>query len=158
MSYTSRSAFVLLFLISFMCLSCAYADANQISQYTYGPCLIETANRYRVSPILIDAIIKTESDHNPLAININTNGSEDVGLMQINLATWLPTIAQQGYDRNSLFDPCTNITVGSWVLAQEVQRFGYSWEAVGAYNAGPSPDRALRRSSYARRVFDNLNR
>ncbi len=158
MSYTSSNALVLLFLISFMCLPCAYADANRISQYAYGPCLIDTANRYRISPLLLDAIIATESDHNPLVINVNTSGSEDIGLMQINLAIWLPIIAKQGYDRNSLFDPCTNIAVGGWVLAQEVQRFGYTWDAVGAYNAGPSPERELRRSRYARRVFDNLNR
>lgn len=158
MNYTSSNALVLLVLISFICLPTGYADAGRISGYAYGSCLIDIANRYQVSPLLLDAIIKTESNHNHLAINVNTNGSEDVGLMQINLDTWLPAISKHGYDRNSLFDPCTNIAVGGWVLAQEVQRFGYTWEAVGAYNAGPSPDRVSRRSRYARRVFDNLNR
>ncbi len=158
MWFTNGCVLVLLFLIGLLGLPYAHAETNPISQYAYGPCLIDTANRYRVSPLLLDAIIKTESDHNPLAINVNTNGSEDIGLMQINLDIWLPTISKHGYDRRSLFDPCTNIAVGGWVLAQEVQRFGYTWEAVGAYNAGPSPERELRRSGYARRVFDNLNR
>ncbi len=133
-------------------------DASTYSGTEYEQCLLETAAYYQISPELIDAIIKTESNHDPLAININTSGSEDVGLMQINIATWMQQIRKLGYDRNSLLDPCTNILVGTWILAQEVQRFGYTWSAVGAYNAGPATNRELRRSSYARRVFENLTR
>jgi soluble lytic murein transglycosylase-like protein len=127
-----------------------------ISRYDYGTCLVKTAQDYRISPVLIDAIIKAESNHQPQAININTSGSEDVGLMQIN-SQWLPQIKPLGYDRNSLFDPCTNIQVGTWILAQEIARFGYTWTAVGAYNAGPSKARAQRRSRYALRVFSHID-
>ena len=132
------------------------ADSD-VRQYSYGDCLLEAANHYQVSPDLINAIIKTESNHQIDAINVNTRGSEDVGLMQIN-SEWLPRIKKLGYDRSSLFDPCTNITVGTWILAQEVQRFGYTWIAVGAYNAGPSKKQALRRERYATRVYNNLSR
>jgi soluble lytic murein transglycosylase-like protein len=129
---------------------------SEISQYSYAQCILKNARHYQINADLITAIIKTESDHQPDAININTSGSEDVGLMQIN-SEWLPKIKIFGYDRNSLFDPCTNITVGTWILAQEINRFGYSWKAVGAYNAGPSKSKESRRASYANRVYNNLS-
>lgn len=121
----------------------------------YKACLLDAARHYQISPRLIQAIIFTESNSNSEATNINTSGSEDVGIMQIN-SEWLPQIKAFGYDRASLFDPCINITVGTWILAQEIQRFGYNWEAVGAYNAGPSAKRESRRINYAKRVYSNL--
>jgi len=128
---------------------------STITQYPYGQCIFNAANHYQINPDLIIAIIKTESNHDPKAIHINTSGSEDIGLMQINSA-WLPEIIKMGYERKSLFDACTNIIVGTWILAQEIQRFGYTWNAVGAYNAGPSQKKELRRARYAQRVFSNL--
>ena len=124
--------------------------------YVYAACVDSAADHFQINPDLIIAIIKTESNHQPDAVNVNSSGSEDVGLMQIN-SEWLPRIKSQGYDRKSLFDPCTNITVGTWILAQEVQRFGYTWDAVGAYNAGPAKHRAARRGRYATRVFNHLS-
>ena len=131
------------------------SDGKLISQYPYGECLLNTAHHYQVSPDLLIAMIKTESNHVVSAININTSGSEDVGLMQIN-SEWFPQLKKLGYERESLFDPCTNITVGTWILAQEIQRFGYTWNAVGAFNAGPSQKKELRRARYAQRVYSNL--
>jgi soluble lytic murein transglycosylase-like protein len=118
-------------------------------------CIDQASRLYGIPANLITAIIRIESNFDPRAVNTNANGSEDVGLMQIN-SEWLPRIADQGYDRESLFDPCTNVMVGGWILAQEIERFGYSWEAVGAYNAGPSMQRAGRRAWYAQRVANHL--
>ncbi len=149
-----RSSLVFVLLMTAFASRAAEPDAIQL--YRYGQCLLDAAIHYQISPVLIAAIIKTESNHNPEAININISGSEDVGLMQIN-SEWLPRIAKLGYDRESLFNPCINILVGTWVLAQEVRRFGYTWIAVGAYNAGPSREKESRRAAYAHRVFKNLD-
>lgn len=46
-----------------------------------------------------------------------TNGSDDYGLMQIN-SYWEPTLRRMGIPWDSLADPCTNVTVGAWVLSQ----------------------------------------
>lgn len=105
-------------------------------------CWEDAASRYQVSSALLYAIARTESGLNPRAIGRNTNGSRDIGLMQINSA-WLPTLASHGIGERDLYEPCTNIHVGAWILAGNVSRLGYTWEAVGAYNAA-SP--ALRRN------------
>lgn len=105
-------------------------------------CWEYAASHYQVSSALLYAIARTESGLNPQAIGRNTNGSRDIGLMQINSA-WLPTLASHGIGERDLYEPCTNIQVGAWILAGNVSRLGYTWEAVGAYNAA-SP--ALRRN------------
>ena len=93
----------------------------------------------------------------PHAVNRNTNGSVDVGLMQIN-SRWFPQLAEMGIQPGDLWVPCINIHVGAWVLAGEVRRFGYNWQAIGAYNAGPAMTvaRKQRRMRYAQRVYHNL--
>lgn len=120
-------------------------------------CLLQTAEHFQINPLILDAIIKTESAYDANAINVNRNGSVDLGLMQINLEFWLPLISKLGYSRDSLRNPCINIFVGGWILAQEMRRFGNTWQAVGAYNAGPAASKEFRRLQYARRVFANIN-
>jgi soluble lytic murein transglycosylase-like protein len=114
-------------------------------------CWEAAAARYRVSSELLYAIARTESALNPQAVGRNANGTRDIGLMQIN-STWLPTLATHGIGERDLFDACTNIHVGAWILAGNVQRLGYTWDAVGAYNAA-SP---ARRRAYAEKVRRHL--
>lgn len=97
-------------------------------------CWEDAATRYQVNSAVLVAIAKTESGLNPLAMNRNRNGSRDIGLMQINSA-WLPALEAHGIREHDLFDACTSIHVGAWVLAQNIHRLGYTWDAVGAYNA-----------------------
>ena len=71
-------------------------------------------------------------------------GSRDIGLMQHN-SSWLPTLAGHGIAEHNLFDACTSIHVGAWILAGNVSRLGYTWEAVGAYDGLlPRPAHAQR--------------
>ena len=115
-------------------------------------CWNEVGLKYGISPDLLFAIARTESNLNPLAVNrANANGSYDVGLMQIN-STWFPRLRELGIDEQQLFDACVNLEVGAWILAQNMRRLGRSWDAIGAYNAS-SPDKRLR---YARQVYRNL--
>jgi len=111
-------------------------------------CINQAAQRYRVDARLIHAIIQVESSGNPSALNRNTNGSEDIGLMQIN-SSWLPVLGRHGIKRHHLYDLCTNVHVGAWVLAGNIARYGPTWRAVGAYNAR-SP---LKRRHYVAKVW-----
>lgn len=114
-------------------------------------CWDEAATRYQVSPTLLHAIARTESALDPKAIGRNKNGSRDIGLMQIN-SSWFAELARYGIEESHLFEPCTNIHVGAWILAQNISRYGYTWEAVGAYNAADPK----RRQSYIAKVRRQL--
>ncbi len=115
-------------------------------------CWEQAGARYGVSPELLYAIARTESGLDPRAVGHNRNGSRDIGLMQINSA-WLPQLAAHGISERDLLDPCTSIHVGAWILAGNVQRLGYTWEAIGAYNA-TNPE---RRRAYAERVYRHVS-
>jgi soluble lytic murein transglycosylase-like protein len=97
-------------------------------------CFEDAGNRYGISPHLLHAMSKGESSFNPVAINYNTNGSYDFGLMQIN-SSWEPSLRKLGVPWSSLADPCTNVMVGAWVLSRCVRDYGYTWPAVGCYNS-----------------------
>lgn len=128
-------------LVFLVCLS--QVSSKQAAAF----CFEEAGNRYGISPQLLYAISKGESSFNPLAINYNTNGTYDYGLMQIN-SSWEPTLRKLGISWNNLADPCTNVMVGAWVLSQCIRDYGYTWSAVGCYNSRtPS-----KRDSYANRV------
>lgn len=71
------------------------------------------------------------------------NAGGDRGLMQIN-PWWLTRIEQYSITSEHLYDPCTNIHVGAWILAQNFRDYGRNWESVGIYNAGTSKDPAIR--------------
>ena len=111
------------------------------------------ATRYHIDPLLLYAIAKVESGLNPNARNINSDSSQDIGLMQIN-SRHLPALAQWGITEQSLItQPCTSVMVGAWILAGFIQQKGYGWQAVGAYNAGAKPGRDERRARYALAVW-----
>ncbi|AFQ48488.1 transglycosylase SLT domain-containing protein [Burkholderia cepacia] len=114
-------------------------------------CLDDAATFQHVSVSLLRGIAQVESGMNPNAVNTNTNGTVDIGLMQIN-STWLPTLAREGITQQSLFDACTNAYVGAWILSQNIRQLGANWNAIGAYNAA-SPDKRL---AYARKVYDAI--
>jgi len=119
----------------------------------FAACFDEAAARYRVPTSLLMAISRVESSGNPQAISRNPDGSYDIGHMQIN-SRWLPLLKRYGIDERSLFDACTNTYVGAWILAQNIHRLGYNWEAIGAYNARSRH----KRMEYARKVAAFLKR
>ena len=118
---------------------------------SHAHCFEQAGARYGVAPALLEAISTVESGGNPQARNLNRDGSEDLGHMQIN-SRWLGILSSYGIDRQKLLDPCLNTHVGAWILAQNIRQHGYGWEAVGAYNAR-SP---AKRNAYSHRVAARL--
>ena len=115
-------------------------------------CWEAAAHRYQVDALLLHAIARAESSLDPRAIRVNRNGTRDLGLMQINSA-WLPALAKSGIQERDLFDPCTSVHVGAWILATNIARLGPTWAAVGAYH---SPTR-WRARAYVDRVRRHLD-
>lgn len=112
-------------------------------------CWNQAANRYGVPATLLFAIAQTESRLRAGVVGHNTNGSYDVGLMQIN-SSWFPMLKRHyGITPQMLVsDPCLNLNVGAWILSGTLHRYGLNWKGVGAYNAGTP---ALQ-ASYARQI------
>ena len=111
------------------------AAAEVAKPIPFEVCFNSAAKHFSVNKTLLVAIAKTESEFNPIAINrSNADGSTDVGLMQIN-SWWFPTLQKFGIKSDQLFEPCSNIYVGAWILSQNIQQHGNKWKAVGAYNA-----------------------
>jgi len=121
---------------------------------TFADCWVDAGKRYGIEPELLQAIAIIESGLNTKATNTNTNGSRDYGLMQIN-SVHLTTLKQFNITTRSLLnDPCRNVMTGAWILAGNMQQFGYTWEAVGAYNAGyaDTPKSRMLRQKYIQKV------
>lgn len=115
----------------------------------YDRCYQAAATYYDISADILRAIARVESGNNPAATKTNLDGSEDVGLMQIN-SWWLPRLNAYGITRDHLLDPCTSISVGAWILRQEINQHGPTWKAIGRYNA-KTPSKA---AACGKRVFD----
>lgn len=124
------------------------AMLHAIPVTAYADCIDDAASFQHVNVGLMRAIAQVESGTQTHAINRNSDGTVDIGLMQIN-SSWLPRLAREGISEQSLFDPCTNAYVGAWILSENIRQYGPTWSAIGAYNAS-SPDKRL---AYARKVY-----
>jgi hypothetical protein len=87
----------------------------------------EAADRHRMDPALVRAVIETESNWNPRAYSHKGAG----GLMQL-----IPTTAQR-YGAYDVFNPQQNIDAGVKHLKWLLERYNGNLDlALAAYNAG----------------------
>jgi len=112
-------------------------------------CFEEAGKMYGINPLILRSIARVESNFAPDAINKNSNGTCDIGLMQIN-TIWRPVLGEQRWQH--LGDPCYNSKTGAWILATCINRYGYNWKAIGCYNS-QTPEKS---ETYARKVFSHL--
>jgi soluble lytic murein transglycosylase-like protein len=123
-------------------------NVNTVSGSSNG-CWDRAGLAYGVDPWLLFSIAKVESEFRSNVINWNKNKSVDIGMMQIN-SMWLPTLKSFGISVNDLFEPCTSVFVGAWIVAQNIRKFGYNMDGIGAYN---SPTNKVIRRNYAKKVY-----
>lgn len=123
-------------------------------EYPLLECFSVAARTYQIPSEYLWAIGKVESNFRSVVGPKNKNGTVDIGVMQIN-TTHLPHLKKFGINRSRLLDePCLNIHVGAWVLRGNINRYGHTWEAIGAYNASKRrPDLRLK---YARKVREKI--
>ncbi|MBI5641421.1 MAG: lytic transglycosylase domain-containing protein [Nitrospirae bacterium] len=112
-------------------------------------CFEEAGARFGINPRLLEGISVIESGQNPAAMNINRDGSRDMGLMQIN-SSWIPRLGLE--QARLLTDPCYNVMAGARILGSCINAYGYSWVAVGCYNAVSRSKRA----DYSWKVYNLL--
>ncbi len=88
----------------------------------------DAATRFHLDPALLHAVIKAESNYNPVAVS----PAGACGLMQL-----MPTTART-LGVSDIFDPWQNISAGARYLREQLDRFGDIELALAAYNAGPT--------------------
>ncbi len=89
----------------------------------------------------------------------NTNGTHDLGPLQIN-SSWVPKMSRlvgrsQEQVRHWLrYDPCFNVEAARWIFLTGLEASGDYWKAIGVYH---SPTE-WRQVAYAKRVANHLRR
>ncbi|MEJ5339402.1 MAG: lytic transglycosylase domain-containing protein [Aquificaceae bacterium] len=121
------------------------------SSFAFFHCFFDAGKRYGLDPVLLISIASAESNFNPRAINVNTNGTRDYGIMQIN-SFWLE---RYRIPREWIFEPCYNIHFGAMVLRRCMDIHSNISLAVDCYNKG---SKAKGHGAYVERVFRNYKK
>jgi soluble lytic murein transglycosylase-like protein len=142
-----RAVFAVMVMSPFvLTLNMAHADSPRTAT---SNCFDKSAEKYHLDPDLLRLIAMQESGQRLAAIHKNRNGTVDYCAMQIN-SIWLPRLARYGITAKKLLtNGCLCIDTGAWILAREVKKYGYTWEAVGAYHS-QNPSLSI---NYARQVL-----
>ncbi len=110
----------------------------------------------RIDPYLIAALIRMESHFLPTAIS----PAGAVGLMQLmpyNVERLAEELGLGQLTRSELFNPRTNIRLGTYYLAQRVEEFDGGWfPAICSYNAGAGPTKKWWREKPADQPLDEF--
>lgn len=101
-------------------------------------CIAQASSHYQVPELLIHAVIRREGGRNG-SVSRNKNGTDDLGLSQIN-TLWLPELARFQITASHLVrDACVNVTVSAYILKRyQVQKNGDWVKAIISYNIGPN--------------------
>jgi soluble lytic murein transglycosylase len=105
----------------------------------YDPQILQLSQRYGVDPALVKAVVWRES-----RFNAKVRGRVgEIGLMQIRPLTaqeWAQAEAPGGRFEGDLFEPETNVRIGTWYLRKLVKRYARTDApaayALADYNAG----------------------
>ena len=97
-------------------------------------CVNYAAVTYHLPATLLLSIMKIENGRSGMA-HKNPNGTFDYGPLQIN-SRWLPTLSQYGITQHDIqYNPCINVAVGAWILAQALTETRHFQQGVGNYNS-----------------------
>jgi soluble lytic murein transglycosylase-like protein len=102
-------------------------------------CIFAAAQTYSLPPSVILAILHVEGGRVGMASK-NTNGSYDLGPMQIN-TLWIPGLAAHWKVppakalRMVRDDGCVNIGVGAWILRSKINETGSLYQGIAHYHS-----------------------
>ena len=121
-------------------LGCAWAGEPAANEATIRDCITAAAEAYREPPAVLVILLNVEGGSLG-QVSYNTNGTVDIGPMQVN-QIWLPdvaahwrTTAPAAYAalRDSF---CANVEAGAWILRQGLdEAHGDFWQGVGYYHS-----------------------
>lgn len=110
-----------------------------ITAQALAVCIFAAAQTYGVPPSVILGILHVEGGRVGQAVG-NTNGTFDLGPMQIN-TIWIPQLAkhwkveQKTALRMVRDDACVNIGVGAWILRSKMADSGSLYNGIAWYHS-----------------------
>jgi soluble lytic murein transglycosylase len=118
-----------------------WGQQEQSKETAFDRLIRPIALKEGVDPLFVRALIWRESRFDPDAVGL----AQERGLMQVTpiaAEDWVRATKVEGWEVDRLFDPATNIQVGTWYLARAMRRWKETDEpkvfALGEYNAGRS--------------------
>lgn len=122
-------------------------------------CMLAAAQFYHLPPRVLPSIQTVEGGQAG-TVSRNTNGSEDLGLMQVN-TVWLPWLArasrlpEQEVRHRLIGDGCFNIAAGAAILRNYLNaEHGNLMRAIGDYHSHTP----ARNEAYQARVLETAAR
>jgi len=119
-----------------------FDDFDLLYPRPYAAELTGAAKRAKLPPEWVWGVLRQESLYDPRA----RSSANALGLLQLLPETARAVARRNGFDKpteESLFDPSTNLLLGTTYLREQFETFGGRFVLVlGAYNAGPN---AVRR-------------
>ncbi|MCM2485672.1 lytic transglycosylase domain-containing protein [Burkholderia glumae] len=138
-------------IVGFVALA-AHFSSTASASVCHGDPFVAAAAIYQLDPDLLRAITWVESRGIPSAVGPKLSGGHRAwGAAQIN-DIHLPELVSYGVTREDLLDPCVNLKLSAWVLANCIRSKGATWAAVGCYNAGPASSNTTAQAKYVRLV------
>jgi len=127
-------------LASFGTIDGVRAQSVGITPATIRGCILAAANLYREPPAVLLILLNVEGGTLG-AVSENTNGTVDIGPMQVN-QIWVPAVAARWHaSQRAAFlalrdDFCANVEVGAWILRQGLDEAnGDLWGGVAFYHS-----------------------
>ncbi len=126
----------------------------------WDACLRQHASELDLHPDVLRALVMTESQNHPLAIGwtdrfgkrhslFPTSHSHahqvlmhlhesrrnyDVGVAQVNITNVTRLARPLNFQPVDLLQPCTNLSVAKYILRENLERHGHTWQSLAGYN------------------------
>lgn len=130
------------------------ASPTHASRSEVERCIRTVAKNYGMSELPLQIIYRMEGGTVGEISRPNSNGSHDIGPMQIN-SWWLPKLAEAGISYEDLRDDaCINVLVAAWIYTQEFRRTKDVAKAIAAYHSRTP----VHQARYLAKVSEHLDR
>lgn len=110
-----------------------------ITAQAFAVCIFAAAQTYAVPPSVVLGVLHVEGGKAGMA-SPNTNGTYDLGPMQIN-TIWIPQLARYwGVSSATAIrmvrdDACVNVGVGAWILRSKMNETGSLYKGIAYYHS-----------------------
>lgn len=129
-----------------------------ITAQALAACLLLASKTYQVPPAVMIGIMHVEGGRVGQEVGPNSNGTFDLGPMQVN-TRWLPELARAwgiSVPKARMLvrdDGCVNVRVAAWILHQKIYETGSVFSGIARYHSA-TPSRGYPYASKVVAVMD----